>query len=63
VRNLHAAAIKEIDADDTPRNSLKEKFQYEDGANSTSVLFNEVSEEPQGLAPQPQSVQEPSKKQ
>lgn len=41
LRALHAAAIKDIDADDTPRNSLKDKLQYEAGENSTSVLFNE----------------------
>ena len=41
VRALHTAAIKEIDADDTPRNSMRDKLQYEEGENSMSVQFNE----------------------
>merc|ERR1719465_136056 len=41
VRALHVAAIKEIDADDTPRNSMRDKLQYEEGENSMSVQFNE----------------------
>lgn len=41
LRNLHAAAIKDIDADDTPRNSMKDKLQYEAGENSSTVLFPE----------------------
>lgn len=54
VRNLHAAAIREIDADDTPRNSMKEKLQYEDGEHSTSVQFIEDPQaQPQAESPQP----------
>ena len=60
LRNLHAAAINDIDADDTPRNSLKDKLQYEEGENSMSVLFNEEPQaQPQAESPQPQNEPEP----
>lgn len=65
LRNLHAAAIREIDADDTPRNSMKDKLQYEDGEHSTSVQFIEDPQaqpqsQPQAESPLPQIEPEPT---
>ena len=48
LRNMHAAAIREIDADNTPRHSLRDKLQYEEGQNSSTILFNdEIEAQPQ----------------